>query len=110
MTREEVIKEFDLTLQLNKGRTHPLLDAMKSAIQLLNPVSREQVEKMRSSWITVTEVNGKQYSKCADCQVGLDGLEDAYLFCPNCGAAMTDEAVQIVMERLEALYGETEAD
>ena len=27
-------------------------------------------------------------------------------FCPNCGAPMTDEAVQMVMERLEALDGE----
>ena len=25
-------------------------------------------------------------------------------FCPNCGAPMTDEAVEMVMERLEALY------
>ena len=24
-------------------------------------------------------------------------------FCPHCGAPMTDEAVQMVMERLEAL-------
>lgn len=25
-------------------------------------------------------------------------------FCPNCGAAMTDEAVQMAMERLEVLH------
>ena len=65
--------------------------------------NREQVEKMRSRWITVVEVNGEQYSKCAACQNGLDGLEDAYSFCPHCGAPMTDEAVEMVMERLEAL-------
>ena len=25
-------------------------------------------------------------------------------FCPSCGAPMTDEAVQMVMERMEALH------
>ena len=28
-------------------------------------------------------------------------------FCPACGAPMTDEAVQMVMEKMEALHGET---
>ena len=77
-----------------------VLDTILSA---LRPVSREQVEKMRSRWITVVEVDGKQYSKCAACQTELDCLEDAYSFCPHCGAPMTDEAVEMVMERLEAL-------
>lgn len=27
-------------------------------------------------------------------------------FCPHCGAPMTDEAVDVAMERLEALYGQ----
>ena len=27
-----------------------------------------------------------------------------------CGAAMTDEAVEMVMRRLEAMYGEAKAD
>lgn len=26
-----------------------------------------------------------------------------YIFCPSCGCPLTDEAVQMVMERLEAL-------
>lgn len=85
-------------------------EVAESVLAALRPVSREQVEKVRSNWITVTEINGKQYSKCANCQNCLDGIEDAYLFCPACGAPMTDEAVQMVMERLEALHGETETD
>lgn len=28
-------------------------------------------------------------------------------FCPKCGKPLTDEAVDMVMERLEALHGET---
>ena len=31
-------------------------------------------------------------------------------FCPFCGAAQTDEAVEMVMERLEALHSETKTD
>ena len=76
--------------------------AINMALSALRPV-REQIEKMRSRWITVVEVDGKQYSKCAACQTALDCLEDAYSFCPSCGAPMTDEAVEMVMERLEAL-------
>lgn len=82
--------------------------ALDLALSALHPVSREQVEQMRGRWITVVEVNGKQYSKCAACQEGLDGLEDTYNFCPRCGAAMTDEAVQMVMRKLEALKDETD--
>ena len=31
-------------------------------------------------------------------------------FCPVCGKPLTDEAVEMVMERLEALHGETKTD
>ena len=31
------------------------------------------------------------------------GNIERYKFCPHCGAPMTDEAVQMVMERMEAL-------
>lgn len=30
-------------------------------------------------------------------------MEDAYDFCPHCGAPMTDEAVDILLKRLETL-------
>lgn len=73
-------------------------EALGMAIAALHCPTRRQVERTRSHWITVVEANGREYSKCADCQNGLDGLEDAYLFCPNCGRPMTDEAVDIVMK------------
>lgn len=67
-------------------------------------ITREQVERVRRGhWITVSDIHGEQWSKCGTCQSELDGLEDAYMFCPYCGAPMTDEAVDIIMERLEAL-------
>ena len=61
--------------------------------------TREQVEKV---W------NGCAYCMDDDCspldwQFGLDHILPNYKFCPMCGAPMTDEAVQMVMKRLEAL-------
>ena len=73
------------------------------AISALRPVSREQVERMRAKWITVHDTSDRDWSKCGSCQAELDGLEDAYNFCPACGAPMTDEAVEMVMERLNKL-------
>ena len=78
-------------------------EAVKMALAALRGPTRERVEQIRSHWVTVVEINGKEYSKCAACQNGLDELEDAYSFCPRCGVPMTDEAVDIVMKRLEAL-------
>lgn len=78
-------------------------EALSVALAALRGPTREQAERIRSHWITV-EVNGKEYSKCAACQNGLDGLEDAYSFCPRCGSPMTDEAVDILLKRLEGLH------
>ena len=70
-------------------------------LSALHPVSREQVEKVwRGEWID---------GVCRKC--GFDAMyyKDVPVqvhtkFCPACGAAQTDEAVQMVMERLEALH------
>lgn len=69
----------------------------------LRPVSREQVERIRGTW----EPFGGKYltrKKCSRC--GWDGQEHIkfYSWCPNCGSPMTDEAVEMVMERMEALH------
>lgn len=114
MTREEAIKilqkrqRFCKVISDHANATIKAdelqeVEAIDMAISTLRPVSREQVERMRSRWITVVEVDGKQYSKCAACQTELDCLEDAYSFCPHCGAPMTDEAVEMVLERLNKL-------
>ena len=89
--------------------------ALAMATRALRPVSREQVKKVwRGEWnVSYDELNGctsVTCSKCGDetvvngCFVTTSGepcgLAD---FCSACGAPMTDEAVQMVMERLEAL-------
>lgn len=69
-------------------------------ITALRPVSREQVR--RGEW----EKIGADYRgqggiwRCTECRKTYPYKCD---FCPNCGTPMTDEAVQMVMERLEEL-------
>ena len=84
----------------------PVLDTILTA---LRPVSREQVEKVwRGEWnySHTTETDHFAVVKCSKC--GHEAFAIALYvkdenFCPHCGAPMTDEAVQMVMERLEAL-------
>ena len=43
------------------------------------------------------------YSVCKKCGKGIAAKSN---FCPYCGDAKTDEAVEMVVKRLEALYGD----
>lgn len=123
MTREEAITQLELLLEYCESMMtseYPVwrrdCEALQMLIAALRPISREQVEKVwRGEWnVIYDELNGFTYvtcSKCRDetvlngCFVTVEGepcdLED---FCPHCGAAMTDEAMQMVMKRLEAVY------
>ena len=72
----------------------------------LRPVSRERVEKVwRGEWITPTIIGGRAYNipHCSACNGVPCGTDEHTRFCAHCGAPMTDEAVDMVMERLEAL-------
>ena len=73
-----------------------------TALSALRPVSREQVEKAwRAHWNESTHLGGFVY--CSRC--GYNALEaNNYTFCPKCGSPFTDEAVEMVMERMEALH------
>ena len=83
-------------------------ETVDTLLAALRPVSRETVERMRGKWI---KPHWKTNTSCAVCsQCGFEahhheyhGVQDTYLFCPRCMAPMTDEAVEMVMERLEAL-------
>lgn len=75
----------------------------RMAAAALRPVSRERVEKVwRGEW-KPTEF--PYMNECEDCSVCgyRTPWGHGFRFCPACGAAQTDEAVQMVMERLEAL-------
>lgn len=73
----------------------------------LRAITRKQVEKVwRGEWDYPTcEWNLPKCSKC-----GCNSKDATYghksNFCPRCGEAMTDKAVDMVMERLEALRDE----
>lgn len=87
---DELYSEDDLTPEV-----------AESVLTALRPVSREQVEKVwRGHWNESVHLGGFVY--CSRC--GYNALEaNNYTFCPKCGSPFTDEAVQMVMERLEAL-------
>ncbi len=83
-----------------------VLDTILSA---LRPVSREQVEKVwRGEWnySHTTETDHFAVVKCSKC--GHEAFAIALYvkdenFCPHCGAPMTDEAVEMVVKRMEVL-------
>ena len=129
MTKEEAItylqEKYDYIKSFYDLAAHPeedypemakYLQALQIALSALRPVSREQVEKMRGEWI---DADGEKvpvdkygqpfgWAKCSACGEYLTASDEYPCighFCPNCGAPMTDEAVQMVMERLEALHG-----
>ena len=122
MTREEAINILSESKRQNEvmrdspstfWASHQMADGVKNAerriaaldlaLSALRPVSREQVEKVwRGEWhrhykIGIHAGNGVVCSKC-----DMWNNRTAH-FCPACGAPMTDEAVQMVMERMEAL-------
>ena len=105
MTREEARKHIMLWVySLDDMPPKQVMEALTMAADALRPVSREQVEKAwRSEWEDMRETykDVPKY-RCAQCRGVFVGIETS--FCPACGAPMTDEAVQMVMERLEALH------
>lgn len=95
------------------------------ALSALRPVSREQVERIRGEWVakhrhrggfrrvtgvddmgeqrTITidercEYDDRYCSKC-----GKQSPDNFLNFCGYCGTPMTDEAVQMVMERINKM-------
>ena len=114
---ETLKRAFDLTDET--------VDTLLSA---LRPVSREQVEKVRGEWVakhrhrggfrrvtgvddigeqrTITIDERREYDDLYCSKCGKQSPDNFLNFCGYCGAPMTDEAVKMVMERLEALWCE----
>lgn len=67
-----------------------------------NSLIREQVEKVwRGKWEPgnlFCPICGKDKFDGLNADIWADWMPN---FCPNCGAPMTDEAMEIIMERLE---------
>ena len=109
MTREEAIKVLNnFPIDFRNSGGFEAMEALKIAILALRPVSREQVEKVwRGEWKGVPKL-GVYDMACSKCGYSTGIRFYSSEFCPNCGAPMTDEAVEMVMERWEALDNETQ--
>ena len=112
--RRNIINNVDIDWCANE------IAAIDVALSTLRPISRERIEEAwRGGWIAVREseitgfnpefaghdpIGGYKCSRCK-AEAVLDCNDEFVLdnFCPRCGAAMTDAAVKMVMERLEAL-------
>ena len=125
MAREEAIallnEQYEICKRIydcsaDQRKSYPnvpqFMEALGMALTALRPVSREQVEKV---WPGCDFCNTadfgefgfeitKHYAKIC-CALGSWRFpeKEQFLFCPKCGKPLTDEAVEMVMERLEAL-------
>ena len=107
-----------LMLHLGDDDINRLAEAMCIIGNALRPISREQVEKAwrGCSWCN-NEGKKPENWECSllddrgfSVVVGDEVVWTNAEFCPVCGKPLTDEAVDMVMERLEALHSETKTD
>ena len=107
MTREEAIKWLEETIQDTDTYWESCSEALQKELDeqkevflltlaALRGPTREMVERMRGEWISTGAIS----CKCSKC----NHLEpkyrvNEYNFCPYCMAAMTDEAVDMMLER-----------
>ena len=104
MTREEasVLLKMMFAFWANTHeRTNVEMEmALNLALTALRPVSREQVEKVwRGEWIGIPNM-GVYDIACSKCGYPAGIRFWSSDFCPNCGAPMTDESVDMVMEKI----------
>ena len=115
MTREEaieVLRRLPIGLMdLSCEQKSDLTEALNIALAALRAPTREQVEKVwKGKWINKHSAYDYKIFTCAQCgkQISIQG--ENLDFCPKCGSTQTDEAVDIVMKRLEALKDENRTD
>ena len=79
------------------------LSFVNAALSALRPVSREQVERMRGEWRSIHGLSEYYCSRCGE-EFEIHAYDKGkYRFCSHCMAPMTDEAVEMVMERMETI-------
>ena len=133
MTREETIVNLEKLIALFHTASEQskmvdcskIIETLEFAATALRPVSREKVERMRGEWVakhrhrggfrrvtgvddigeqrTITIDERREYDDLYCSKCGKQSPDNFLNFCGYCGAPMTDEAVQMVMERVEAL-------
>ena len=69
-------------------------------IAALRGPTREMVERMRGEWQSIHGLSEYYCSRCGE-EFEIHSYEkDKYQFCPLCMSPMTDEAVEMVMEKI----------
>ena len=106
MTLEEAISIIERVIHTEAKwpGTEDTLEALDMAITALRPISRGQIEQSKRRWEVQTSIFPYYY--CSGCGESFEIHsydKEKYRFCPYCMAPMTDEAVEMVMERMEAL-------
>ena len=102
MTREEAVKHLTTWIYTDfENMPKQVLEASNIALAALRPVSREQVEKVwggcewcDEEWGTCNPITNRFTMP----------PRGGIRFCPMCGKPLTDEAVEMAMERMEALH------
>ena len=131
MTREEAFKKYEEWRNLGFGHsTMPPSEVLVMAMNSLRPITRERLEKV---WKPCKVCNGKttlyqhtnttklfmntfgkaatlvtECNACppyADCCMKGISMNSAFRisYCPECGRPLTDEAVDMVMERISEM-------
>ena len=127
MTRAEAIERLEKLIALyemssteNKMIDYSgIIDTLKFSLTALRPVSREQIAKIwpgcdaceipcnNCESIYAWDRYGKP-QECTGCpENGYKNYTPESQFCEFCGRPLTDEAVNIIMRRLETLYETT---
>lgn len=103
MTPEEAIERIKDHMEVHSMGQYPhmkLKEALEAAISSLRSISHKQVEKVwKGEWIMHDDELGLT-CECSRCHIETMGNTP---FCPHCGAPMTDEAMNMVMERMKAI-------
>ena len=113
MTREEAVELLCygdwlnvISKHIGETDTERIAEAMSIVGKALRPVSRGQVEGIRGEWMFPIFADQEDANdprcQCSECG-SIETPLARHRFCPACGAPMTDEAVQMVMERLEEM-------
>lgn len=126
MTREEAVKHLTTWIYTDfENMPKQVLEALNIALAALRPVSREQVEKVWPGCDICRgdkKIKSDNFCGAATMQIVGDSIDlhgdekkikffghiyapsFSVRFCPFCGKPLTDEAVEMVMERMEAVY------
>ena len=131
MTRKKAIEYFKMKVSAREAIGNDIgtdYEAYKIALTALRPVSREQVETVFHGCEMCREekkVKSDNFCGAATMRIVGDSIDlrgdekkikffghiyapsFSVKFCPFCGKPLTDEAVDIIMRRLETLYETT---